>query len=825
MIDEELYRRAAEELDSGNRRPDLWAQACSLASTDHDEARFLYTNLRVEELLAEKEASPDQSDNSGGEKVAAPDSAAGEYVFDGDDALNDESASDDSADDEPFGNILPHIASVDDVELDAVEFSDGLTTEPGIESTRQGETADLDAQSLQSNSSKDDYKQDVLDLAALDELELSGTPSERDLARLELHKDDEIGLEPEELERMNQAQFNTVSSLDGEDIPAADIEQRVDEIAAALQVRDLDASTDPHDFSKEMSDDFDLDEVMGTGAIDRAVAEAGIDADDIADEVAAIEMALDVEQRIAEADSVDTLDAVESLDADEPLDTLMAVDTLGEQDSFEEHDALGASGAVEQRDSLESAAFDGALDASDAFDEIELSEAIEPAMADDALKTDVSLSDVHFDDRSPAQTAADLIDKDGALDAINFDEHEEFDKNTEALAAEIEALPTNELPLVTDEEVEAAVAAELAAEALAAESLAADARAAENAAGNFESLEAVDAFGTPESLEPVAGQTISLDEDPQLEFNEELAKQALNEPDLSTPTLSKEEFDFPAADDLFAQDSITEPAFVSGDNAQAPIDALENRAIEGEAESQDAVDELLADLAAESHKRNPTDDIDAGAGIPVSHSASYTAELDWIDEEEANRVAAAKAAEAARQIEQNEEKVVTQRIKPNIPAPAVGAGAGMITGKLDAGGYRTYSLFARADGHWQAVNQGVSWSALGLTLPWLIYRKLYVNAVIYALLWIVCVTGLIITGLAWLDSSGEGMSIVPWLAVGFALLTFLGLFYVPFRHANQWRMAKLQDRGFEKVGEVQSLNSQRALGVMQNQLAMVRQRH
>jgi len=205
-----------------------------------------------------------------------------------------------------------------------------------------------------------------------------------------------------------------------------------------------------------------------------------------------------------------------------------------------------------------------------------------------------------------------------------------------------------------------------------------------------------------------------------------------------------------------------EPAFVSRDKAQAPVDALESHAIEGEAESQDAVDELLADLAAESQKRNPTD-IDAGAGIPVSHSASYTAEPDWVDEEEANRLAAAKAAEAARIIEQNEQTAVKQRIKANIPAPAVGAGAGMITGKLDAGGYRTYSLFARADGHWQAVNQGVSWSALGLTFPWLIYRKLYLNAFIYALLWVVCLTGLLVTGLAWLDSSSEGMTIVPWL--------------------------------------------------------------
>ncbi len=51
MIDEELYKRATEELDSDARKPDIWARACALASDDHDEARFLYTNLRVEEML------------------------------------------------------------------------------------------------------------------------------------------------------------------------------------------------------------------------------------------------------------------------------------------------------------------------------------------------------------------------------------------------------------------------------------------------------------------------------------------------------------------------------------------------------------------------------------------------------------------------------------------------------------------------------------------------------------------------------------------------------------------------------------------------------
>lgn len=51
MIDEELYKIATDELNSDDRKPAVWARACALASDDHDEARFLYTNLRVEEML------------------------------------------------------------------------------------------------------------------------------------------------------------------------------------------------------------------------------------------------------------------------------------------------------------------------------------------------------------------------------------------------------------------------------------------------------------------------------------------------------------------------------------------------------------------------------------------------------------------------------------------------------------------------------------------------------------------------------------------------------------------------------------------------------
>lgn len=73
MIDEELYQLATKELNSEHRLPDLWARAVALASDDHDEARFLYTNLRVEQLIAARDA---------GEPMDLPAPGAPEFTAD-----------------------------------------------------------------------------------------------------------------------------------------------------------------------------------------------------------------------------------------------------------------------------------------------------------------------------------------------------------------------------------------------------------------------------------------------------------------------------------------------------------------------------------------------------------------------------------------------------------------------------------------------------------------------------------------------------------------------------------------------------------------------
>jgi len=77
MIDEELYQQASDELSSERRQEHIWTRACALSNNDHDEARYLYTNLRVEELIAAREsgANPYPDASTDNQNAAVMDSA------------------------------------------------------------------------------------------------------------------------------------------------------------------------------------------------------------------------------------------------------------------------------------------------------------------------------------------------------------------------------------------------------------------------------------------------------------------------------------------------------------------------------------------------------------------------------------------------------------------------------------------------------------------------------------------------------------------------------------------------------------------------------
>ncbi|MFK8083347.1 MAG: hypothetical protein AB8B97_23965 [Granulosicoccus sp.] len=139
--------------------------------------------------------------------------------------------------------------------------------------------------------------------------------------------------------------------------------------------------------------------------------------------------------------------------------------------------------------------------------------------------------------------------------------------------------------------------------------------------------------------------------------------------------------------------------------------------------------------------------------------------------------------------------------------------AGLDDYPLDLTEGRKGSLFSiyRRNDQAQAVKSGVSWSALFLTLPYLIYRQLFGTALAYAVVWIIAIGGLILSGLAWSDAGANVTPLIQASTIGFALLAFIGLVYLPFRYANSWRGEKLEDRGFELVALAKAKNPGKAI--------------
>lgn len=162
---------------------------------------------------------------------------------------------------------------------------------------------------------------------------------------------------------------------------------------------------------------------------------------------------------------------------------------------------------------------------------------------------------------------------------------------------------------------------------------------------------------------------------------------------------------------------------------------------------------------------------------------------------------------------------------PDLPAAAAMAAAGVVAASHATGrssvqelpvdlteqhtGTR-YSVFRRGV-EAQAVKNGVSWTALFLTLPFLVYRHLFGTALVYAVMWLILLAGLVISGLAWLDAGTAANSIVKATTAGFALLALIGLLYLPFRYGNQWREDKLEQRGFERVAWVRASSPGKAI--------------
>ena len=153
MSDQELYQQAIDELNSDRRRPDLWARAVAIATDDHDEARDLYTNLRVEELIAERGPTTMPAD-------AEPDFAALSLAL----AEGDEQPAEDLT--EKREEVETAFASLDSIDLS--NESDVSSLEDLTSSLEAGPTLTDDtdlaatADQLQTNNALDTLTQDPL---------------------------------------------------------------------------------------------------------------------------------------------------------------------------------------------------------------------------------------------------------------------------------------------------------------------------------------------------------------------------------------------------------------------------------------------------------------------------------------------------------------------------------------------------------------------------------------------------------------------------------------------------------------------------------------
>ena len=130
------------------------------------------------------------------------------------------------------------------------------------------------------------------------------------------------------------------------------------------------------------------------------------------------------------------------------------------------------------------------------------------------------------------------------------------------------------------------------------------------------------------------------------------------------------------------------------------------------------------------------------------------------------------------------------------------------TPRLGSG--KRYYVYSR-QGKTQAVKDGVSWPAMLLTLPWLLKKGMLGTGIVYAVLWLVLIAGLLTTGFAWMDAAPNASTAIKVWTGLFALLALIGLFYLPFRHGNEWFQKKLQRRGYELDALVHAKNRKEAI--------------
>ena len=740
MNDEELYQRAVEELDSEHRRMQVWKRACALSGEDHDEARYLYTSLRVEQMLAEGTDAPVAAQGGAGETP-----------------------------------------ELDDIELEAVEL-----TSLGADEAAAG-AADRPGRGTRDESAP--------------EAEEARSPTGRRF-------DERLPLE------LDAGEIALVHGTGEEVISAADGEHRI--VVETEEVTATEVS--PGEIVRH-----EIDTMIETGEI-APVSDAGADGAERDGIDAAAPGRGEPERDGRRRDGAHPLDDASTLGGERPRDAALAdLDWLDDVYRAERR-ALDAPPRPTHGTDPDTDAFtrelerqagelpggyhggsviDHDADSPPATAGLSgrraIGDAERPVRADDAGTEETALDDWLDNrlDKRPGNRPGNRPDgqPDGRLDS--------------GLGGAPRESATGEL-----------------------------ADAAESNAGRADALDerlVVDGTGTGTGTGTGDGDG----DGPDRAGRDANARDAASRVDGG---VDDDASDHGAAERDAA--ALVEAGTDGGvpDHGDVAEPCANDLAEDGAAERTRA-DDGAEHIAAARHE----DDRDA-----AGHDVSVRAEADGDTAEHVTSARLAPGDDASyRDASARDERpaapddvpLATSAVPHDAPVPNVsaraspadtpGEGRGAADEgvdhddddeplELDDGGPEEYAVFVRPGSPAQAVRQGGSWGATLLTLPWLLGRRLVGTAIVYALFAAVALTGLALTSLAWADAGAAATLVTRLACIAFALLAFLGLFFVPFRLANHWREDKLEDRGFELVAYVRANGPGRASTVAERAVDLAR---
>lgn len=790
MIDEELYQQAADELNSDRRRPHIWARACALASDDHDEARYLYTNLRVEELLAERESMPpadesDSADQALFDKTLALEPAFEDNTIEMSDELSE--LSPERGDGDRPENPSTGMAS-EDVQLHGRAKPDAEpeapdSTQPSLELSAEeflSQPVEKDQQhqheahnrafSTGSSDSSDDSSLDAATPASAEEPAASSanhSPANLDDTYAGLEDPTEVFQKELEKLRAEQGGVNIFEStaafsrhLDGyntDNKNPAGHENELDETAV-----DFDGTTE-----------FNLDpaEVDRLASLDPTEAASQLRRSSAATSDASTDTTSAADQQVS-----DSAIALEG-------QTDSAAFASGQPSETEGKSVSDSVGPLSSETSDQSNDDQSGANVDDVLGDTRY----EPAKAADP-------NDLEWLDEEPVESSSNNTRREPI---IIGDQTLEIMVDSSSIDADTDADDTLVLPVYSEEV----------------------AKPVDGSDSDALHVGARDAIDAEQSEVDANDQPIGIADAGIAGEKESELRDALQETiDTAKPsdvTLAEKWAELGATDSK-SVDEAAQSDQHSLSTANSDTDAADKAALQTdtgiaarELASADGVKEAVsADTPPSDSRPEPVQPTPTPGEAPETRPASQNAV-----EPAPAPIAAAVAHHTAgdRAYTHGDRSALgEQTTESATPVPPA------LPLDLTEGGKGKEFAIYRRDDKIKVVRTGVSWPALFLTLPFLLYRQLFGTAIVYALTAIILIGGFVISLLAWQDAGSDVQPLVQACTIGFGLLCFIGLIYLPFRFGNIWRGEKLENKGFEMLAKVRARSPGKALTQARN---------